>query len=350
MKEHYVGIQRWVDYLTSRAQQSGLANMYFAYGDWETPVHYPVTNSSLVSAFSYLSDVQTMITLSKIVNNQTNVDKYSKLYEQLATEFHTAFYNPRISGYAEGYQAANALALRLPNVVPSDLRASVIKALVDNIVQNDYHSTTGIVGTAVLFPVLTEARYHDLAVTLATQTTYPSFGYMFNNDVQNATTNWETYHALIKGVGGTDSLNHHMFNSIGAWFYRYLAGIQLNGFGEDLLIHPRLTALLRNVEAEVRTISGSILVSWRRDVDNKTVIYDVTIPNSLHAILTFEPIVPTAECLLIEESNLLVWHRSTPSLGANLSGIDWLRPDVQINGAMSVRIQSGSYHWKVQWE
>ncbi|CAF4310527.1 unnamed protein product, partial [Adineta steineri] len=64
VKEHYIGVQGWVDYLTSRAQQSGLANMYFAYGDWETPVHYSVTNSSLVSAFSYLSDVQTMITLS----------------------------------------------------------------------------------------------------------------------------------------------------------------------------------------------------------------------------------------------------------------------------------------------
>ncbi|CAF1074317.1 unnamed protein product [Rotaria sordida] len=79
VKQHYAGIQAWVDYLTSRAQQSGLANMYFAYGDWETPANYPVTNSSLVSAFSYLSDVQIMIILSKILNNQTNVAKYSKL-------------------------------------------------------------------------------------------------------------------------------------------------------------------------------------------------------------------------------------------------------------------------------
>ncbi|CAF1356710.1 unnamed protein product [Rotaria sordida] len=77
VKQHYAGIQAWVDYLTSRAQQSGLANMYFAYGDWETPANYPVTNSSLVSAFSYLSDVQIMIILSKILNNQTNVAKYN---------------------------------------------------------------------------------------------------------------------------------------------------------------------------------------------------------------------------------------------------------------------------------
>ncbi|UJR08756.1 hypothetical protein I4U23_013013 [Adineta vaga] len=349
VKQHYIGIQRWVDYLTNRAEKSGLANMYFAYGDWETPVNYPVTNSSLVSAFSYLSDVQIMITLSKILNNQTNIDKYSKLYEQLAVEFHTVFYNPQVNGYAEGYQTANTLALRLPNVVPANLRTSILKALVDNIVQHANHSTTGIVGTAALFPILTEAGYHDLAVTVATQITYPSFGFMFNNDVQNATTNWETYHALLKGQGGTDSLNHHMFNSIGAWFYRYLAGIQLNGFIDDLIIHPRLTTLLFDVEAEVYTINGPILVSWKRDIDNNTVIYDITVPHSYHAIVTFEPMKSSAQCISIEENGILIWQQSLPPIEIKVQGILWVRSDTKIKGAMSTRIQSGSYQWKIQW-
>ncbi|CAF2531337.1 unnamed protein product [Rotaria sp. Silwood2] len=349
VKEHYAGIQAWVDYLTSRAEQSGLANMYFAYGDWETPANYPVTNSSLVSAFSYLSDVQIMIILSKILNNQTNVAKYSKLYDQLAIEFHETFYNPLVNGYAEGYQTANALALKLPNVVPSNLRASVIKALVDNIVANDNHLTTGIIGTAALFPVLSDAGYHDLAVTVATQTTYPSFGFMFNNDVQNATTNWETFHALLKGSGGTDSLNHHMFNSIGAWFYRYLAGVQFNGLAEDLIIRPRLTQLLINVEAEVYTINGPILVSWQRHIDENTVTYNVTIPNSLYSVITFEPIEPTADCISIEENGILIWHRFASVLETNINGIVWVRPDSKVDRAMSIRIESGLYHWKVQW-
>ncbi|CAF1440979.1 unnamed protein product, partial [Adineta ricciae] len=347
VKKHYLGIQRWIDYLTNRAQKSGLGNMYFAYGDWETPVHYPVTNSSLVSAFSYLSDVQTMIALSKILNNQTNIDKYSKLYDQLALDFHSAFYNPQVNGYAEGHQTANVLALRLPNVVPTNLRASVTKALVDNIVQNGNHSTTGIVGTAALYPVLTDAGYHDLAVAIATQTTYPSFGYMFNNNVQNATTNWETYHALIEGQGGTDSLNHHMFNSIGAWFYRYLAGIQLDGFSNDLIIHPRLTNVLVTVEAEVHTVKGPILVSWERDINNKIVSYNITIPHSCHAMLTFEPIESSTRCVSIEENGILTWQRSTSLLDTKVNGIVWIRRDTKIKGAMLARVQSGSYQWKM---
>lgn len=41
VQKHYSGVKAWIDYLTSRAQQSGLANMYYYYGDWVT--HSPVT-------------------------------------------------------------------------------------------------------------------------------------------------------------------------------------------------------------------------------------------------------------------------------------------------------------------
>ena len=246
----------------------------------------------------------------------------------------------------EGYQTGNALALKLPNVVPSNLRASVLKSLVDNIVNNDNHFTMGIIGTAAIFPLLSEAGYHDLAVTLATQTTYPSYGFMFNNDVQNATTNWESFHSLLKGQPAQDSLNHHMLNSIGACFYRYLAGIQLNGFSEDLIIHPRLTTLLINVDAEVHTIYGPILVSWNDSSKTISVAYDITIPNSLHSIITFEPIHPTARCISIEESDVLIWHRSSPPPKTNTNGIVWLHSDSIIEGAMNVRVESGSYRWE----
>jgi hypothetical protein len=173
---------------------------------------------------------------------------------------------------------------------------------------------------------------------------------MFNNDVQNATTNWESFHSLLKGQPAQDSLNHHMFNSIGAWFYRYLAGIQLNGFVDDLIIHPRLTTLLTNVDAEVHTVYGPILVSWEQSVEEKSVIYHVTIPNSLHSIITFEPVHPTARCISIEESDVLIWDRSSSLLKTDVSGIVWLRPDSIIDGAINVRTEGGSYRWKVRWD
>ena len=141
-----------------------------------------------------------------------------------------------------------------------------------------------------------------------------------------------------------------MFNSIGAWFYRYLAGIQLNGFDKDLIIHPQLTKHLINVDAEVNTVLGTILVSWKRQPDDNTVIYDITIPNSLYSIITFDPMQLTAQCVSIEESDTIIWHRSSSILQTNITGLLWLRPNTITKGAMSVRVEGGSYRWKVQWE
>jgi hypothetical protein len=140
-----------------------------------------------------------------------------------------------------------------------------------------------------------------------------------------------------------------MFNSIGGWFYRYLAGIQLNGFDKDLIIHPRLTTLLINVEAELNTILGTIFVSWERQIDEKTVSYDITIPNSVHSIITFDPIQSSAHCMSIEESDTVIWHRSSSMFQTNITGILWLRPDMSTKGAMSVAVEGGSYRWKVRW-
>jgi alpha-L-rhamnosidase len=50
------------------------------------------------------------------------------------------------------------------------------------------HLTTGLIGTKYLFPALSKVDKSDLAFSVATQTTYPSWGYMVEN---GATTLWE---------------------------------------------------------------------------------------------------------------------------------------------------------------
>ena len=86
-----------------------------------------------------------------------------------------------------------------------------------------------------------------------------------------------------------------------------------------------------------------------RYIDDNIVTYEVTIPYGLHSIITFEPITPTAHCISIEENDKLIWHRSSSIYETNTNGIIWIRPDSNIEGAMNVRIEGGSYHWKVQW-
>jgi len=124
------------------------------------------------------------------------------------------------------------------------------------------HLTTGIVGVAQLFPVLSMNGQHDLALKLAQMTDYPSYGWMFTNEIENATTLWELWDSPREGPG-MNSRNHIMFGTVSAWFYRHVAGINLNGL-EDILIRPRMAmdlSLMPYMSTEVVTIKRECLSS-----------------------------------------------------------------------------------------
>ena len=371
---HYNGIKQWVDYLSKRASVSGLAHMYGYYGDWLQPAGYPNTNISLVTAYCYLDSIQTFIILSTIIKNNTNINFYNNLYQNLSLEFHQSFYNPNIQSYAEGYQTANILALRLPNVVPNNLKPIILKSLINNINNNNNHLSSGIIGISQLFPILSENNNIDLAIIIATQVTYPSYGYMFTNNINNATTVWETFHALYTGEGATDSLNHHMFNSIGAWFYKYLAGIRLNqhyiyrinnhnnnnnnneyilnnDYIEISPIIPYDMSLLNTINAEVVTIYGSIIIEWIRQADGKTIIYNINIPLNSYATIRFTPIIENGRIVFISESNIPIFKRES---GVSVSATQERRvlsvTENESTGVMTVRVGGGSYAWSVLWD
>ena len=227
------------------------------------------TDSHLIAAFPFLRDVQTIIKFARLLNDSATVSDYTQLYANLSSTFHKLWYRNASVGYGDGQQTANTLALALPDVVPSSLRDSVVKALVSDINRHG-HLTTGIVGVAQLFPVLSATGHHDLALSLAQSTTYPSYGWMFNNPYENATTLWELWDSPLDSRNGPDmdSRNHIMFGSIGAWFYRDVAGIQLDGL-EHTHIRPRMAfdhTLMPELHAEVVTVKGPIAVDYSRQV------------------------------------------------------------------------------------
>ena len=150
-------------------------------------------------------------------------------------------------------QTAQILALALPNVVPSNVRNAVFEYLISDITEKANHVSAGIIGTAQLYPLLYDNGYHDRALELITSSTYPSYGYMFNNPYENATTLWELWNAPFEGPG-MNSRNHIMYGSVGAWFYSHLAGIDLTS--DLIIIQPRMASeskkhLLLKVDCQI---------------------------------------------------------------------------------------------------
>ncbi len=76
-----------------------------------------------------------------------------------------------------------------------------------------------------------------------------------------------------------NSHNHIMFGSIDSWFYKTLAGINIDssapGF-EKIIIKPYIPGDLSHVNASVNTIRGLVSSSWRKEGDG--LFLEVTLP------------------------------------------------------------------------
>jgi alpha-L-rhamnosidase len=157
-------------------------------------------------------------------------------------------------------QTSQALPLYL-DMVPPDQKEKAIDALLKAVVEiGDRHLDTGIIGTRFLFEVLRDTGHAELAFQVATQKSYPGWGYMI---AEGATTVWERWEKL-SGTG-MNSHNHIMFGTIDAWFYRTIAGIIPTSPGwRTVRVQPWPVGGLSHAAARVMTPHGPLMVRWDR--------------------------------------------------------------------------------------
>jgi len=354
LKQHYAGVKGWTEYLRTQWKQNGLANIEYEYGDWVPPPPETQSDPHLIASFPFLRDVLTVGKIAAVLNDTATVSDYQTLYTALVADFNKNWYKGGSTGYADGKQTANALALALPGLVDPNNVAGVVKALVNDITAHGIHFTTGIVGVAQLFPVLSANGQHDLALKLAQQTTYPSYGYMFSNAVENATTLWELWDSPNEGPG-MNSRNHIMFGSIGAWFYRDVAGVSLNAL-KEVVVRPRMAvdmALMPVVAAEVVTVKGSVRVEYERSVEG-AIDMTVTVPANTNARVVFEPLLQSGRCQLIKEGESVLYRRASQHRHAKVE-VDEVTGVVAVeeeadSGVMHVQLTSGTYKFTALWE
>ena len=351
LKTYYKYIITYVGYLQSVYDQVGLVNFTDHWGDWAHPAEYPRTNMHLIGSYGFLHDVNLLLNMSRIIGEKNDTETYSKLYEHLAEEFHRVFFNSTVHYYGDGMQVAQILALALPNVVPSDVRQAVLNQLVSDINQKGIHSTTGIVSIAQLFPLLSDNGYHDLALELISSTTYPSFGYMFSNHYENATTLWEEWDIPVPGPG-TASRNHIMLGSVGAWFYTHLAGIDISS--NMITIRPRMVSeqkkhLMLKLHCQLSTLYGVVEVSYTRDehdTEPHSILLRITIPSNADAQIVFEPLFTGAKCKVLKENGKIIW---SSDLDMSLTEEFQVEKNL-MNSLMTVHIGSGEYEFYASWE
>jgi len=367
LEENYPLMQRYVAFLDSAAHDDLLE--FGKWGDWCPPWHVNSMDTpyELVSQWYYYHDTALMSQIAAILGKPAEAEVYHKKAERIKTAFNRKFLHgsqyggtpdrwyqrliPKVATpdearvidhhladtFAVRSQTGHVLALYL-GLVPEEQEAAVIQGLVqDIIVMHGTHVNTGIIGTRYFFDVLSDNGHAELAFKLATQTTYPSWGYMIK---EGATTLWERWEYLTDL--GMNSQNHIMLGSIDAWFYRYLAGIQRDPSApgwQHILIKPHVLGELTFVSASVNTPRGLIAVSWTKQHD--AFLLDVTIPVNASATVS----IPTMgmEAVRITENGKLFWEH-----GHCQHQLPGITEGCENGGSVRVEVGSGSYAFEVR--
>jgi len=211
---------------------------------------------------------------SEILDKTDDAKHYSHLAKKIKDAFNREFLDEDTNQYATGSQTSNALPLYL-GMVPEGREKAVAKNLVDDIrITHNGHLSTGITGTNALEQALPEYGWADVMYEIATQTTFPSWGYQV---LKGATTIWECFE-----FDSEHSLNMKMFGSTEKFFYKDLAGISLASSGyKRITIKPHIVGDLKNVSASVETVRGEVKSSWVREGDELRL--EVTIPTNSQA-------------------------------------------------------------------
>ena len=271
LTEHYKGMKRLIEYLRSRSKKNIIS---YGSDDWNTAK--TVTPVPVTSTASYYISVLTVSKIAGIMGKTHEMEEYAKLAADIRKSFNRHFYKGN-GLYANGSQAALSCALYY-DLVDKEEKQYVLKQLVKSIQRENWHLDVGIFGIKWLLFALTENGESDIAYRIATQTTPPSYGYWLEC---GATTMWENWYGDATLFG---SLNHYSFGSIGAWFYKALAGINIDperpGF-KHIIIRPWPVGDLTWAQAEHESMYGMIASSWRI-ADGKFSL-DVTIPTNTTA-------------------------------------------------------------------
>ena len=256
LSENYNAMKRYIDFLDSTANNHILKQGWI--GDWGSLVEgwQEGEPESVPTAFYYWNS-KIISKIAGVLGEEIDSEYFSNKSKIIKDAYNQKYFNTKKKEYNKGSQMANAFPLYL-GLVPSEYKEAVLNNLVDDIInKNNGHLTTGVLGSKYMIDALTMEGRPDVAYLLATQTGYPSWSDMV-----------EKYTTMCEFWTLKQSHNHVMTGSIDAFFYKTLAGINLdeNYPGcERIIIKPFIPESLPYVRASIETIRGKISVFWENN-------------------------------------------------------------------------------------
>ena len=281
LREAAIPIIRYVSYLYSKLDEHDLLALGLGdwcqpnrknEGDYATPL---VVTDSIVTTDNLWKATE----IYDILGMMEQKAYVSALYERLRTAIRKELIDINNASVYGGTQTGQAIAIAY-RMFNEDEIPKAVAELVKRVGDKHNFMDTGVIGARVIFRVLSEYGYADLACNMITRPEHPSYGNIIK---RGATTLWEGF--WKDNTCKILSMNHHFWGDVSAWFYSYIAGIHVNPTGRnvhEVMIKPCFVNSVNTVKATHELPDGIITVEWNR---TKTgIVLKVTAPEYVNVL------------------------------------------------------------------
>lgn len=252
--------------------------MYYSFGDWLPPGQNEVRKcpTAITETTCYYQLAKKLSQIAELLSEKEDAEYFAQHAQRIREAFRKAFIKENPQEMPGCCQTALGTVM-FYDLLEQDEKEAYLKALVEQIHQYEDHLDCGFSGFHDVLHALTDNGEIELVYEILKKDTYPSIGYMLRN---NATTLWETWE-------GDMSQNHHAYSDVSLYFYRGLAGIQVDpahpGF-RKFTLKPGAPKKMQWVKAWHNCSYGRIESAWSRNPDG-TIDYSCVVPPNTQAEL-----------------------------------------------------------------
>jgi alpha-L-rhamnosidase len=295
MQESYSAIRKWMAHMEKNYLSGDYLMTKDEYGDWCLPpedlkmIHSQdpnrITDGTLISTAYYYKLLQLMNRFANIQGFKADAKEFAVLAEKIKSGFNKKFFHADSLFYGNNTATANLLPLAF-GMVPAQYVDTVAKNVLykcvpannkSQIGTGDLNITVGVIGIQFLLRELTRMGRGDVAMALASNNKYPSWGYMAAN---GATTIWELWNGNTADPS-MNSGNHVMLiGDLVIWAYEHLAGIksddQKTAFKHIILKPDFSVPDLEFADASYTTPYGKVVSKWQKTL--MKLHWEVTVP------------------------------------------------------------------------
>ncbi|GBU07326.1 alpha-rhamnosidase [Bacteroidales bacterium] len=336
---HYASMKRWLDFIQTNYMHDYIISKD-GFGDWCMPpesmelIHSKdparITSGAILSTSFFYRILILMSKFAVIADQAADSEIFLSLAANVKKAYNDRFFDKETAAYDNNTVTANIISL-MQGLVPETYETKVFDNLVAK-TEGEFksHVSVGLIGIQFLMRGLSAYGREDLALRIATNRTYPSWGYMIEN---GATTIWELWNGNTADPE-MNSANHVMLlGDLMTWYYEDLAGIstdKINVGFKKFTLKPVFPQGLSQVNASFESPYGTIKSAWKKDASSLS--WEVNVPSNSSASIH----IPAQSIAAITEKGNKI------GLDERITTIDF------VDGSAILTLNSGSYFFIVK--